>query len=106
MKQIYDQFELSSELRFAGNKLVVVAFTSGKCGPCRLTTPFLESLCPQMPDVLFIKIDVNESEDFVELFKITGIPAFYFFRNNVKVFDFQGANTNFLHSKINELRQA
>ncbi|XP_053321829.1 thioredoxin-like [Spea bombifrons] len=104
MLQLYEECELQDALRRAGRRLVVVAFTSGKCGPCRLTTPFLESLCPKMPDIIFIKIDVSDSEDFVERFQITGIPAFYFFRNGNVVYHFQGANTTFLGNKIEELR--
>ncbi|KAM4810582.1 thioredoxin-like [Rhinophrynus dorsalis] len=102
--QVYDEDELQGVLRSAGNKLVVINFCSGKCGPCRLTTPFIESLCPKMPDVVFIKIDVNECEDFVERYHITGIPAFYFFRNGNHVSHFQGANTSYLQNMIEQLR--
>ncbi|XP_053558642.1 thioredoxin-like isoform X2 [Bombina bombina] len=104
MRKVYDQAELRNELSAARNKLVVVYFSSGKCGPCRLTTPFLNNLEPQMPDVVFINVDTNESEDFIEHFEIKGIPAFFFFRKTTLVYKFEGANTQFLEARINELR--
>ncbi|XP_053556604.1 thioredoxin-like [Bombina bombina] len=104
MKKVYDQTELKNELFAARNKLVLVYFSSGKCGRCRLTTPFLNNLEPQMPDVVFINVDTNESEDLIEHFEIKGIPAFFFFRQTKLVYNFKGANTQFLEARINELR--
>ncbi|KAM8960520.1 thioredoxin-like [Pelodytes ibericus] len=104
MLRVYEECELQEALRNAGRRLVVVYFSSPKCGPCRLTTPFINSLCPEMPDILFITIDVNESPDFVERFKITGIPAFFFFRNCEVVNFFQGASTAYLKNTIDHER--
>ncbi|KAM4709662.1 thioredoxin-like [Discoglossus pictus] len=96
--------ELNLALFEHRDKLTLVYFSSGKCGPCRLITPFLEEKTPQMPDVACIKIDVNDSEDFVEHFKITGIPAFIFFRNGNQVYCFQGGNRDHLETMLNKLR--
>lgn len=85
MIEIQEEDELQEVLRKAGSKLVVVAFTSGNCGPCRVTTPHLESLSTQMPDIVFIKIDVRKADEFVERYQITGVPAFYFFRKREMV---------------------
>ncbi|XP_053558640.1 thioredoxin-like [Bombina bombina] len=104
MKKVYDQTELNNELFAARNKLVLVYFSSEKCGPCKLTTPFLNNLEPQMPDVVIINVDTNECEDFIERYVIKGIPSFYFFRETKLVYNFQGANTQFLEARINELR--
>ncbi|XP_056375438.1 thioredoxin-like isoform X2 [Hyla sarda] len=104
MIEISDEHELEELLRRSGCKLVVVGFTSGNCGPCRITTPHLEKLCAQMPDINFVKIDVRKADVFVEKFEITGVPAFCFFRNMQMVYKFQGGNIDFLDSKVNELR--
>ncbi|XP_069818202.1 thioredoxin-like [Dendropsophus ebraccatus] len=104
MIEIHEEQELQEVLRKSGPKLVVVAFSSGNCGPCRLTTPHLESLCTQMPDIVFAKVDVRKSDEFVEKYEITGVPAFCFFRNRKMVDKFQGGNVDFLNCKIHELR--
>ncbi|XP_075681767.1 thioredoxin-like [Rhinoderma darwinii] len=88
----------------SGRKLIVVAFTSGNCGPCRLTTPLLESMSNEMPDIAFVKIDVRKSDEFVERYEILGVPAFHFYRNMNLVYKFQGGNVDFLKCKVEELR--
>ncbi|XP_075066994.1 thioredoxin-like isoform X2 [Mixophyes fleayi] len=104
MKEIFEQDELEQELREAGRKLCVVAFTSGNCGPCRVTTPCLEDMSLEMPDVVFRKIDVKKNDEILEQFQITGVPAFFFFKNCQLLFKFQGGNTDFLKKKVQELR--
>ncbi|OCU00911.1 thioredoxin [Xenopus laevis] len=105
MNQVNDCDELDCVLKKSGRKLVVVALSSKRCGYCKLTTPYLESLIQHMPDVVFIKADVSESQELLEKFKCTGLPAFHFFHNNNRVYFFQGANTEFLGKKIQELRR-
>ncbi|KAE8632679.1 hypothetical protein XENTR_v10001628 [Xenopus tropicalis] len=79
MDQVNDCDELHFALQEAGEKLVLVALSSRRCGHCKLTTPYLESLIPKMPDVVFLKADVSESQEFMELFQVKGVPAFHFF---------------------------
>ncbi|KAG8595257.1 hypothetical protein GDO81_001469 [Engystomops pustulosus] len=40
--QLSDEEELCEAVKNAGRKLVVLAFSSGNCGPCKLTNPRLE----------------------------------------------------------------
>ncbi|KAE8632678.1 hypothetical protein XENTR_v10001628 [Xenopus tropicalis] len=105
MDQVNDCDELHFALQEAGEKLVLVALSSRRCGHCKLTTPYLESLIPKMPDVVFLKADVSESQEFMELFQVKGVPAFHFFYKCNRLYYFQGANTEFLGNKIEELRR-
>ncbi|KAM4050124.1 thioredoxin-like [Anomaloglossus baeobatrachus] len=104
VQEVHEEHELQELLRNSGRKLVVVAFSSGSCGPCRLTTPCLEALSCEMPDVVFVKVDVRKSDEFVERYEISGVPAFCFFRMMNQVYKFQGGNVDFLCSKVHELR--
>lgn len=39
---------------------MVVNFTASWCGPCRFISPFLGELAKMLPDVAFVKVDVDE----------------------------------------------
>uniref|UniRef100_A0A803L6Z4 Thioredoxin domain-containing protein n=1 Tax=Chenopodium quinoa TaxID=63459 RepID=A0A803L6Z4_CHEQI len=41
-------------------KLMVVDFTASWCPPCRLIAPFLAELAKKLPQVIFVKVDVDE----------------------------------------------
>lgn len=39
---------------------VVIDFAASWCGPCRVIAPFLAELARKLPDVIFLKVDVDE----------------------------------------------
>ncbi|XP_029471190.1 thioredoxin-like isoform X4 [Rhinatrema bivittatum] len=87
VRQIRTEVELDSLLRRAGNSLSVLYFSSPRCGPCRYMTPYFE-------------------DDFVAKFNVTGLPAFYYFRNGEEVDCFAGGNKDYLLQSLtrNKLR--
>ncbi|XP_063776803.1 thioredoxin-like [Pseudophryne corroboree] len=104
LQEINDLHEFEGALKAAGRKLIVVCFTSGNCGPCRITSPVMEQMSKEMPDVQFMKVDVQKDDEFVEHFKISGVPAFLFYKNYQVVYNFQGGNMNHLKQMVEELR--
>ncbi|KAJ7966809.1 Thioredoxin [Quillaja saponaria] len=43
-------------------KLIVVDFTASWCGPCRFIAPILAEIAKRTPEVIFVKVDVDELE--------------------------------------------
>lgn len=39
---------------------MVVDFTATWCGPCRMMAPVLDDLAKKLPNVIFVKVDVDE----------------------------------------------
>lgn len=39
---------------------MVIDFTASWCGPCRFIAPFLAELAKKLPNVIFVKVDVDE----------------------------------------------
>ncbi|MFQ6777910.1 MAG: thioredoxin [Alphaproteobacteria bacterium] len=64
------------------NGLTLVDFWATWCGPCRMFGPIFESVSEKVPDVKFIKFEVDESNRETPVkFGIRGIPAILAFRD-------------------------
>ncbi|XP_053989898.1 thioredoxin-2 [Hylaeus volcanicus] len=92
--------DLESKLASAGDKLIVIDFYATWCGPCKMIAPKIEELSKEMPDVMFLKVDVDECEDVAEKYKITSMPTFILLKNGKQVESFSGANYEKLKSTI------
>jgi len=90
--QLADKAAYDKALADAGDKLVVVDFTATWCGPCKRIAPFFAELAEQMPDVVFVKVDVDENEDVAEACGVNSMPTFQFMIKGKKVHEFSGAS--------------
>jgi len=88
------------QLSQAGGKLVVVDFFATWCGPCKVIAPQVEELEKTMPNVVFLKVDVDECEEVAMQYKVSAMPTFMFFKNGEKLEDFAGANIQKLKDTI------
>jgi len=95
-----DDNSLGDDLRNAGDQLVVVHFTAKWCEPCKKITPFYENLSIKFPNVLFLRIDVDQCPTTASLCNIKSMPTFQFFKNLKLIDAFSGAHMEKLNSLV------
>ncbi|KAJ4845875.1 hypothetical protein Tsubulata_015936 [Turnera subulata] len=83
------------------NKLFVVYFTASWCEPSKLMSPVVDELAKKFPDVLFLKVDVDELESVAKDWGVEGTPKFVFLKDHRVMGKFVGANKG----KLLELTQ-
>lgn len=81
-------------------KLVVFDFTATWCPPCKQIAPFYNKLAEEKSNVIFAKVDVDESPEVVEAFRVSSMPTFVFSLNGKTVYQFSGANQGLLLDTI------
>lgn len=81
-------------------KLLVVDFTASWCGPCRFIAPILAELAKKLPQVMFVKVDVDELKEVARDWAIEAMPTFIFLREGKIVDKVVGAKKDELQQTI------
>jgi len=95
-----DKAAFDKALADAGDKLVVVDFTASWCGPCQRIAPIFAKLAEEMPDVVFVKVDVDDNEEVASECGISAMPTFQFYKSGAKVHEFSGASEDKIKEAI------
>jgi thioredoxin 1 len=70
---------------------VLIDFYADWCGPCKMTTPILEELSKEMPNVKFVKVDVDQNPELASQHSVFSIPTFVIYKSGVVAGQFSGA---------------
>ena len=54
--------------------VVVVDFFATWCGPCKMLSPVIDELSGELENVNFVKVDIDQSMDLAQKFKIVSVP--------------------------------
>ena len=74
-KEEFDDVVLKSD------KPVLVDFFATWCGTCKMMEPIVEQVSEEVPEVDFVKVDVDDAENLAILYGISSIPCMIFFKN-------------------------
>ncbi len=94
------------------NSLIVVDFSATWCRPCQMVAPLFDALSLQLanddkndkskPSVVFVKVDVDEGEAIAAMYRVSSMPTFVFFQNNLEVSRFSGASIDKVKQTISQ----
>ena len=65
--------------------VVVVDFFATGCGPCKMLSPVIDELSGELENVNFVKVDIDQSMDLAQKFKIVSVPTLKVFKNGEEV---------------------
>ena len=83
---------------------VVVDFTATWCGPCQRIAPIFTKLAEEMPEVCFVKVDVDENEEVAQECGVESMPTFQFYKSGLKVHEFSGASEDKIKGAIAQFK--
>uniref|UniRef100_A0A8C6USY3 Thioredoxin-like 1 n=1 Tax=Neogobius melanostomus TaxID=47308 RepID=A0A8C6USY3_9GOBI len=72
------------------------------CRPCVIISPAFTTLSNKYPQVVFLEVDVHVCPSTAAANNISATPTFLFFRNRVRLDQYQGADANGLEEKIRQ----
>lgn len=60
--------------------IVLVDFFATWCGPCKMLSPVIEELATEIPNVKFVKVNVDEQPELATKHNIMSIPTLLVFK--------------------------
>ena len=87
----------------AGNENVVVQYSAGWCGNCRLMKPKFKRMAAENEGATFVVVDAEKFPDSRKLANVSNLPTFASFKNGVLVNQVQTNKEDQLKNLVNEI---
>lgn len=91
------------ETVIAGNKTVMVQFSAGWCGNCRLMKPKFKRLSSENEAITFVLVDAEKFPNSRKMANVNNLPTFAGFKNGVLINQLQTNKENLLKNLFNEV---
>lgn len=91
--------EKVKQLQSEGKKLLV-DYWAKWCGPCKMLIPRLEIMEKEYPNVMFVKVDVDENMDHALDLGIRSVPTVLIYDGEKLISRTSGANDNSTYKSI------
>uniref|UniRef100_H2ZHR8 Thioredoxin-like protein 1 n=1 Tax=Ciona savignyi TaxID=51511 RepID=H2ZHR8_CIOSA len=101
--EVSDDEEFSAVLATAGDKPVVIDFHATWCNPCKRIAPKFKELATQYPNILFIKVDVDQCSETARHYQVSSMPTFKFEHRGRLIDTISGADPVQLMNKVAQL---
>jgi thioredoxin 1 len=95
--------EITDVTEIPQNAKVVIDFFADWCGPCKRVAPLFIELSEKFPSIVFLKVNVDETESIAEAFSITSLPTFLFLNKGNIHKRIEGADVNEVVSTLENL---
>ena len=102
--QVKTSEELEQLISQSKGKVLVIDYFSTWCGPCVGFTPTFQKMSSEMPEVVFLKVDVDECPEAADKAAIQSIPAFHVYANGSKQEVVVGASETKLRDAIKKAK--
>lgn len=81
MAKIFNKDNFKTDV-LENNGLSIVDFFATWCGPCKMLTPIIDKLAEEVGDTVNIgKVDIDESPELAQEYKIMSVPTLLFIKN-------------------------
>ena len=84
------------------NERVLVQYSAGWCGNCRIMKPKFKKMASENNAIPFVIIDAEKNPSSRKLADVSNLPTFAFFRNGKLVDQIQTNKTELLKSFVHE----
>jgi len=87
----------------SGEPVVVVQYSAGWCGNCRIMKPKFKKMATENENITFILADAENFPESRKLANVNNLPTFATFRNGVLVNQVQTNKVEILTDLVNEV---
>ena len=85
------------------NNKVIVQYSAGWCGNCRVMKPKFKKMATENEEILFVLVDAENFPNSRKLAKVSNLPTFATFVNGALVNQSQTNKTEVLAELLNEI---
>jgi len=86
----------------AREKLVLVQFSAGWCGNCRIMKPKFRKMSAELEEAIFVIVDAEKFPDSRKLAEVDNLPTFAAFRDGALVNQVQTNKSDVLKEFVDE----